>query len=113
MRILVASDLHYRLKQYDWLLRAVEGYDLLIIAGDLLDMAGFASIDAQIVVVLKYMRRLQDQIPLMVCSGNHDCDDKNQAGEFVATWLGKARGERVWVDGQSISLQGDLYTTCA
>lgn len=48
---------------------AVEGYDLLIIAGDLLDMGGFASIDAQIVVVLKYMQQLQERIPLLVCSG--------------------------------------------
>jgi Icc-related predicted phosphoesterase len=98
------------LKQFDWLLRTVEGYDLLIIAGDLLDMGGFAGIDAQIVVVLKYMSRLQDQIPLLVCSGNHDCDDKNPAGEFIATWLRKAQGEQVWVDGQSAPLDGDLYT---
>ncbi len=112
MRILVVSDLHYRLKQFDWLLRAAKDYDLLIIAGDLLDMAGFATIDAQIVVVLKYLGQLQEKIPLLVCSGNHDCDDKNQAGEFVATWLHKAQGEQVWVDGQSVPLHGDLYTSC-
>jgi Icc-related predicted phosphoesterase len=112
MKILVVSDLHYRLKQYDWLLRSVPGYDLLVIAGDLLDMGGFASIDAQIVVVLKYLSQLQQRVPLLVCSGNHDCDDKNQAGEFVATWLHKAQGEQVWVDGQSVPLQGDLYTAC-
>src|SRR6185503_18598731 len=79
-------------------------------AGDLLDMAGYATIDAQIVVVHKYISRLQELVPLLVCSGNHDCDEKNPAGEFVATWLRKAEGERVWVDGQSVPLHGDLYT---
>ncbi len=113
MKMLVVSDLHYRLKQFDWLLREVEDYDLLIIAGDLLDMGGFASIDAQIVVVLKYLRQLQDRIPVLVCSGNHDLDEKNQDGEFVATWLGAAGGGQLWVDGQSVPLHGDLYTACA
>lgn len=112
MKILAVSDLHYRLRQFDWLVRSAPGFDLLVIAGDLLDMGGFASIDAQIVVVLKYLRTLQEHVPVLVCSGNHDCDAKNPAGEFVATWLRKARGERTWVDGQSAQLRGDLYTAC-
>jgi predicted phosphodiesterase len=34
MRILLTSDLHYKLRQYDWLLGAGTGFDAVVIAGD-------------------------------------------------------------------------------
>ena len=43
MKALIAADLHYNLRQYDWLLQAAAGYDLVIVAGDLLDLAGHAA----------------------------------------------------------------------
>ena len=39
MRILVVSDLHYTLKQLDWVTAVAPDYDLVVIAGDLLDMS--------------------------------------------------------------------------
>ena len=38
MRILVLSDLHYRLPHYDWLLEAAADVDVVAIAGDLVDV---------------------------------------------------------------------------
>ena len=37
MRVLFVSDIHYSLKQLDWLCGAAAGFDLLVIGGDLLD----------------------------------------------------------------------------
>jgi Icc-related predicted phosphoesterase len=36
--MLFAADLHYTLKQLDWLVANAERYDLVIIGGDLLDL---------------------------------------------------------------------------
>jgi len=52
-------------------LKVAPRYDLIIIAGDLLDGASFVTTNAQMVVVLKYLERLRELKPLMVCSGNH------------------------------------------
>ena len=56
MKILVVSDLHYTLPQFDWLVEAAPAYDLVMIAGDLLDIASFVDPETQIIVVLKYLR---------------------------------------------------------
>jgi hypothetical protein len=39
MRILLTSDLHYRLRHYDWLLAAASSFDAVVIAGDHIDGA--------------------------------------------------------------------------
>ena len=39
MRILVVADLHYSLPQYDWLLAEAPRYDLVVIAGDHVDLS--------------------------------------------------------------------------
>ncbi|MCB9770246.1 MAG: metallophosphoesterase [Candidatus Omnitrophica bacterium] len=99
MKILVVADLHYSLPQLDWLEKMAEEIDLLIIAGDLLDLAGFADLDTQIVVVRKYLERLRAKTKVFVCSGNHDGDVRNEGDEVVAEWLQKARRENLFVDG--------------
>lgn len=38
MKILIVSDIHYSLKQFDWLLKVAHNFDLIVIAGDLLDV---------------------------------------------------------------------------
>ena len=112
MRILVVSDLHYNLKQFDWVAGAAPGYDLVVIAGDLLDLAGHADLDTQIVVVLKYLDRIRQQTPLIVSSGNHDGDTTNPEDEFVAQWLQRARRDNLHVDGDSVTILDDLFTVC-
>src|SRR5437763_1293129 len=39
MRCLFVADLHYSLPQFDWLLKAAAGYDLVVLAGDALDIS--------------------------------------------------------------------------
>ncbi|MCB1231664.1 MAG: metallophosphoesterase [Verrucomicrobiae bacterium] len=86
MKLLVVSDLHYSLPQYDWLLRASRDFDLLVIAGDLLELASPVDLDTQASVVGQYFRRICQRVPLVVCSGNHDLVEDCE-GERSAEWL--------------------------
>lgn len=112
MKLLVVSDLHYSLKQFDWLLERAARHDFLVIAGDLLDFAGHADIDTQIVVVEKYLTRLAAILPVAVCSGNHDLDEENAHGERHAEWLQHVHIDNVSVDSQSVTLGNTLITIC-
>ena len=87
MRLLVVADLHYSLPQYDWLARVAEDFDLIIVAGDHLDLSSMVDFRAQVVVVRKYLDRLKTKAQLLTCSGNHDLDSRNEAGEKVARWI--------------------------
>ena len=57
VRCLVVADLHYSLPQFDWLLSAAAHFDLVIFAGDALDVASYVDFRAQIVVVTCINRR--------------------------------------------------------
>ena len=58
MRCLVVADLHYSLPQFDWLLAAADEFDLVIFAGDTLDIGSMVDFRAQILVVKKYLSLL-------------------------------------------------------
>jgi hypothetical protein len=55
---LVVADLHYSLPQLDWLLAAAPEFDVVIFAGDALDIGSSVDFRAQIVVVKKYLSLL-------------------------------------------------------
>ncbi|MDF1657965.1 MAG: metallophosphoesterase [Verrucomicrobiales bacterium] len=86
MKILVVSDIHYSLQQYDWLARESIAYDLVIIAGDLMEMGSIVDLDTQASVVSQYFRRISAVVPLVVCSGNHDLL-KDYEGVRSPEWL--------------------------
>ena len=62
MKILFVADLHYALKQFDWLTANAASFDMAIICGDLLDIGSFLDLDVQIVVVEKYLGRLRERM---------------------------------------------------
>lgn len=86
MKILVVSDIHYSLPQYDWLARESTAHDLVIIAGDLMEMGSDVDLDTQAAVVSQYFRRISAAVPLVVCSGNHDLVEDYE-GVRSAEWL--------------------------
>ncbi|MDF2376530.1 MAG: metallophosphoesterase [Verrucomicrobiales bacterium] len=86
MKILVVSDIHYSLPQYDWLTRESTAHDLVIIAGDLMEMGSDVDLDTQASVVSQYFRRISAAVPLVVCSGNHDLVEDYE-GVRSAEWL--------------------------
>ncbi len=110
MKILAVADIHYSLPQFDWIEQTAGDFDVVIIAGDLLDLAGFADLDVQIVVVHKYLERLRKKTKLFVSSGNHDGDTRNDADEMVTQWLQDARNENLFVDGDGVNLKGTRFT---
>lgn len=112
MKLLFVADLHYALKQFDWIAANVDGYDLVIIGGDLLDLGSALDFDVQIAVVEKYLDRLRARTKVLVSSGNHDGDARNAADESYAQWLLEARADGLYVDGDSPSFSGTLITIC-
>ncbi len=110
MQILVVADFHYALPQFDWLLEAAPAYDLVIIAGDLLDTNSLVDPGTQIVVVLAYLKRLRHITKLLVCSGNHDLDSTGSDGERHAGWLNAVKRMGIAADGDS-QFVGDLLVT--
>lgn len=112
MKLLFVADLHYALKQFDWLHANAAGCDAVIIGGDLLDLAGSLDLDVQAVVVEQYLNRLRQLTRVIVSSGNHDGDGRDAAGESRARWLGYLRADRLHVDGDSVDLDGTRITVC-
>ncbi|HEY5170694.1 MAG TPA: metallophosphoesterase [Acidimicrobiia bacterium] len=112
MRILLVSDLHYTLKQLDWLVAAAADYDVVVVAGDLLDIASRVDPDAQIAVVLEYLARIAAKTTVVVCSGNHDLNARNEHGERAAIWLDDARASGVFVDGARVATEEVVISVC-
>jgi Icc-related predicted phosphoesterase len=112
MKALLVSDLHYALPQLDWVSRVAGDFDLVVIAGDHLDISSLVSLDAQVVVVLKYLQRFQGRTRLLVCSGNHDLDARDAADEKVARWMSRVRQLGVPADGDRIEVGGTVFTIC-
>ena len=112
MRLLLVADLHYSLPQFDWVLEIASDFDLVVLAGDHLDIASLVDARAQSIVVRKYFDRLRAKAKLVICSGNHDLDGKNAVGEKAAKWLTASQRDGVPSDGDSFVLDDTLLTIC-
>lgn len=112
MRLLLVSDLHYSLPQFDWLVATAPRYDLVVIAGDLLDISSTVPLNAQAVVVLRYLNLLRCATNLVVGSGNHDLTGADAAGEQAALWLAEARVNGLHCEGSSLRLGESLISIC-
>jgi Icc-related predicted phosphoesterase len=112
MKCLFVSDLHYVLKQFDWIASVAEHFDLVVIAGDHLDISSTIDMRVQITVMLKYLGQLGQKTRLIVCSGNHDLDARNADGEKYARWIRRVKALGVTTDDSSLDLDGTLFTVC-
>ncbi|MGJ4944427.1 metallophosphoesterase family protein [Bradyrhizobium sp. HKCCYLS1011] len=110
MRYLVVADLHYTLPQFDWLVAAAVHFDLVIFAGDALDLGSIVDYRAQIVVVRKYLSIIAARTRVALCSGNHDLDNRSPEGEKIASWIREVRELGIACDGDTLRL-GDLTLT--
>jgi Icc-related predicted phosphoesterase len=72
MKILITADLHYREHWFLWLLTRAKDYDLICIAGDLLDMFSYEPRIVQASEVSRWIRELAKLTHVAICSGNHD-----------------------------------------
>jgi Icc-related predicted phosphoesterase len=112
VQILLVSDLHYTLRQLDWVASAAGDFDLLVVAGDLLDIASIVEPDAQIAMSLEYLARFATRTTVVACSGNHDLNARNELDEQAARWLEPARASGVVVDGMRVETDEVLVTVC-
>jgi Icc-related predicted phosphoesterase len=112
MKCLLVSDLHYTLKQLDWLYSVADRFDLVVVAGDHLDISSTVPLDAQILVILKYIARLHARTRVLVSSGNHDLNGRNDSGEKTAQWMSRVRDLGVLCDGAMIEVGDTLITIC-
>jgi Icc-related predicted phosphoesterase len=112
MRLLLTSDLHYKLRQYDWLIRAAPRFDAVVIAGDHLDTMLPVPGAVQIAALRASFAAIAQSSRLLLCSGNHDLNARNAAGEKTADWLEALRSEAVAVDGDSLHVGDALFTVC-
>ncbi|WP_411827495.1 metallophosphoesterase family protein [Luteolibacter sp. AS25] len=110
MKLLLVADLHYTLRQWDWLVTAAPHFDVVVIAGDLLDIGSIVPFDAQIVVVRKYLNLIHPATDLIVSSGNHDVFqlDKNSARN--ADWLQTSRSATIHVDYESAVVEDCFFS---
>jgi hypothetical protein len=96
----------------DWVVRETPEFDLVVIAGDNLNIASSVDLDAQSVVVLRYLALLQSSGRVAVSSGNHDLTGPDARGEQAALWLDQARAANVPTDGDSLVVDDTLVTIC-
>ena len=75
MKILLVSDFHFHKPWFHWLTKTAPAYDLVCLAGDLLDaFNNDIGVGTQIVWLLKEWKPLylRTGVPLAISSGNHD-----------------------------------------
>lgn len=96
MNVIITSDLHGRWEWYSWLAR--QQVDLIVIAGDLIDLLGCD--EQEIDLCVAFLACFQS--PVAVCSGNHD---------NPAVWFPRLEPLKILCDGQS-KIYGKLLVTC-
>ncbi len=112
MRLLLTSDLHYKLRQYDWLMHAAPHFDAVVIAGDHIDANQPIPAYVQIAALRASFAALALKSRVLVCSGNHDLCLRNSAGEKAAEWLEASRSSTLAVDGDTVEVADALFTIC-
>jgi hypothetical protein len=73
VRVLLTADLHFHRPWFEWILRVADRYDLVCIAGDLLNIYHPEGFVPQLIYVYEWTQLLV-KLParLALCSGNHD-----------------------------------------
>jgi Icc-related predicted phosphoesterase len=72
MKILLTADLNCNSEWFRWVEEQASEYEIISIAGDLLDIFSKVAIENQLVLVMEFLRRLAQKTSVAVCSGNHD-----------------------------------------
>jgi Icc-related predicted phosphoesterase len=112
VQYLVASDLHYDLRQLDWIIEQAAEFDAVVLVGDHLDVGGRVDVNAQIAMTSAVLGRLADATTVIANSGNHDLTARRPDGEKAAAWLAEV-DPRVVTDGRSVEIGPDLISVCA
>ena len=112
MRILLVSDLHYALPQFDWVVEEAAEFDVVVMAGDHLDISSAVALETQSVIVGRYVALLQERTKTLISSGNHDLTGPDEHGENAPLWLDSLRSMGASTDGDSWMIDDTLFTIC-
>src|SRR5580704_821284 len=114
MQLLLTADLHFRLHWFRWLIEQAPSFDLICIAGDLLDMFASETRMEQARETTRLVRELADLVPVALCSGNHDHAGRLVSHDRAAVygWLIEL-GTRpnIITDGSTRKLENLIVTT--
>jgi Icc-related predicted phosphoesterase len=103
MKILVAADLHYALKQYDWLKSVAADFDVVVLAGDLLEISSSVERRAQIVVVRAYLEELVARTRVSSARATTTSTAATPEGELIARWVAELAEIGVTADWGSVT----------
>lgn len=105
MNILHVTDFHFNKHWFDWLLHRAPAHDLVVMSGDMLDLATATPQRRQIEWVSAWLDDFPR--PISVCSGNHDLEWDSRSERWKpAYWLREIVNPLVWTDGQRVELNG-------
>lgn len=105
MIILHVTDLHFNQRWYDWLSDRAPAHDVLVLSGDLLDLANATPAARQAAWISDWAQGIST--PLCVCSGNHDLEWDSALERWrPALWLRELAGPTRWTDGQAGTIDG-------
>lgn len=105
MTILHVTDFHFNKRWFDWLLHRAPPNDLIVMSGDMLDLALATPHRRQIQWVSDWLNDFPR--PISVCSGNHDLEWNSETEQWMpAYWLRDIGNPLVWKDGQRVTLNG-------
>jgi len=108
MTILHVTDFHFHKRWFDWLLHRAPAHDLVVMSGDMLDLAIATPQRRQIEWVSDWLNDFPR--PISVCSGNHDLEWDSETGRWTpAYWLRDIVNPHVWTDGQRVTLDGRSF----
>ena len=114
MKILITADLHYREHWFRWLSAQAGDFDLICMAGDLLDMFCGEPRIAQAREVSRWIRDLAKLSRVAICSGNHDDAGRQISADRapVYEWLFALGKERnIITDGVTQTVNDLIVTT--
>jgi Icc-related predicted phosphoesterase len=112
VRLLLVADLHYTLPQYDWVVHHAAEFDVVVVAGDHLDVRSAVPLDAQSVVMLRYAELIQAATRVVFSSGGHGLTSSELARKRSAVWRDDARAAGLPTDGDVIDMGDTLITVC-
>jgi Icc-related predicted phosphoesterase len=112
MKILAVADLHYVLRQIDWVQDHLNEADLLIIAGDMLDIVSTVDLEIQAVVIQKYLERFSANKMVIASSGNHDVINRTDGNERFALWLKEMSRPNLCADLDTLEDEEVIITVC-
>src|SRR6201981_1575170 len=113
MKILTTADLHYREQWFRLLSRAPE-WDLVCIAGALLDMFNAEPRIVQARTVSRWIRELAKVTRVAICSGNHDNAGRQISADRAPVYAGRlalGRGRKTLTHGSTHVLDDLIVTT--